>query len=185
MVPHSRSHGRIPGLTLAVGLLLLGGASLASGQIEAPSEYLETIETPADVGGMADEVDAAEAQVEAGDGSGLSGPARGQIEEIVVSARRRDEFLEDTPVSVTALDESVLRDANVTRTDEIQNLVPNMTITGIAFRPSRTLVACVALGSLQADLSRINNDLRLPADVAQLDGGAFAIAVGAFVQLCA
>ena len=130
MVTHSRSHGRIPGLTLAVGLLLLGGASLAAGQIEAPSEYLETIETPADVGGMADEVDAAEAQAEAGNTSGLSGPTRGQIEEIVVSARRRDEFLEDTPVSVTALDESVLRDANVTRTDEIQNLVPNMTITG-------------------------------------------------------
>ena len=130
MVARLGSHGRIPPLTLAACVLVLGGASLARGQIEAPSGYLETIETPTDVGGMADEADAGAAEVEAGDRSGLSGRARGQIEEIVVSARKREELLEETPLSVTALDESLLRDANVTRTDEIQNLVPNMTITG-------------------------------------------------------
>ncbi len=130
MIERLRSRGKGPGFTLVASALLLAGPQAASSQIEAPSQYLETIEAPTDVGGMADEADAKAAQAEAGSRSGLSSPAQGQIEEIVVSARRREELLEETPVSVTALDESLLREANVTRTDEIQNLVPNMTITG-------------------------------------------------------
>ncbi len=50
----------------------------------------------------------------------------GQIEEIVVRARRRDELLQDTPVSVTALSGDELRLNNVTRLDEIEDLVPNL-----------------------------------------------------------
>jgi iron complex outermembrane receptor protein len=47
------------------------------------------------------------------------------IEEIVVQARKREELIQDTPVSVTALTGQTLRDAGVTRLDEIQTLVPN------------------------------------------------------------
>ena len=50
----------------------------------------------------------------------------GRIEEIVVRARKRDELLEDTPVSVTALSSASLRQNVVTRLDEIQDLVPNL-----------------------------------------------------------
>ncbi len=50
----------------------------------------------------------------------------GGIEEIVVTARKRDELLIDTPVSMTALSETALRDAGVSRLDEIQGLVPNL-----------------------------------------------------------
>ncbi len=54
-------------------------------------------------------------------------PVRGssKIEEIVVHARKRDELLQDTPVSVTALSGQVLEDNGITRLDEIQTLVPN------------------------------------------------------------
>lgn len=48
------------------------------------------------------------------------------VEEIVVQARKRAELLEETPISVTALGESVLREHGVTRLDEIQQLVPNL-----------------------------------------------------------
>ncbi|MDG2304455.1 MAG: TonB-dependent receptor [Candidatus Binatia bacterium] len=48
------------------------------------------------------------------------------VEEIVVTARKRAELLEDTPVSVTALGPSTLREAGVTRLDDIQQLVPNL-----------------------------------------------------------
>ncbi len=51
----------------------------------------------------------------------------GAIEEIVVRARKREEFLQDTPVAVTALSDAMLRDSSVTRIDEIQKLVPNFT----------------------------------------------------------
>lgn len=62
----------------------------------------------------------------------LAGPLAAQesgkstIEEIVVTARRRDELLVDTPISVTALSATDLRDAGVARLDEIQDLVPNL-----------------------------------------------------------
>jgi iron complex outermembrane receptor protein len=54
-----------------------------------------------------------------------------KVEEIVVTARRREELLEDTPVSVTALDEATLRDTGVVRLDQVQYLAPNLTfLTG-------------------------------------------------------
>jgi len=56
--------------------------------------------------------------------------SRATIEEIVVSARKRVERLEETPVAVTALSENTLREAGITRIDEIQDLVPNLQIHG-------------------------------------------------------
>lgn len=57
---------------------------------------------------------------------GLSRPATKRIEEIVVSARKRDELIEDTPVSITALSADTLRESGVTRLSDIQDLVPNL-----------------------------------------------------------
>lgn len=50
----------------------------------------------------------------------------GGIEEIVVRARKREELLVDTPVSVTAITATALRDAGVVRLDDIRTLVPNL-----------------------------------------------------------
>lgn len=55
---------------------------------------------------------------------------RRSVEEIVVRARKRSERLEETPVAVTALGEDTLREAGVTRLDQIQDLVPNLLILG-------------------------------------------------------
>jgi iron complex outermembrane receptor protein len=49
-----------------------------------------------------------------------------QVEEVTVTARRRAERLEDTPVSVTAIGETMLHDAGVNRLNEITPLVPNL-----------------------------------------------------------
>lgn len=95
----------------------------------APAALVEAIETPTSAGGVIGEVDAAEAQAAASE-SGLSGAERRRVEEIVVTARKRSELLEDTPVSVTALSENLLREANVTRFNEIDTLVPNMEFLG-------------------------------------------------------
>lgn len=59
------------------------------------------------------------------DGQGVG---RSGVDEIVVTARRREEFLEDTPISITAVTEEALRETGVTRLNEIQNLVPNLTM---------------------------------------------------------
>ena len=94
--------------------------------IEAPSSYMEEVEGPDTGPGVAAEVDSAEAQAEAAKRSGRK--VAKNIEEIVVFARKRAELLENTPISVTALSEETLRVTNTTRLDQIQNLVPNLSM---------------------------------------------------------
>ncbi len=50
----------------------------------------------------------------------------GGVEEIVVRARKRDELIQDTPVSVTALSETFLEESGVVRLDDIQGFAPNV-----------------------------------------------------------
>ena len=59
---------------------------------------------------------------------GLDDEGRQRIEQIVVTARKRAELLEETPISVTALSEETLRVTGTTRLDQIQDLVPNLSI---------------------------------------------------------
>jgi len=53
----------------------------------------------------------------------------GLIDEIVVQARKRDELIQDTPVSVTAVSNVTLDKMNATRLDDIEQMVPNLRIT--------------------------------------------------------
>ncbi len=120
--------------TLALTLLLLD-ASASSGREgdSGPAGYVEAIEDAPSGAGMIGEVDAARPQSGAGTvaepATGLTSRAQTRVEEIVVHARRREELLESTPVSVTALGEATLRAANVQRIDDINELVPNLTFT--------------------------------------------------------
>ena len=106
--------------------LTLGIFPSASAQPESLDALLND---EASVGGLDSEVDAAPAQAEAiaaGEETDLSEPRAQQIEEIVVSARKRNELLEETPVSVTALDANSLAEAGITDLRNIRDLVPNM-----------------------------------------------------------
>jgi iron complex outermembrane receptor protein len=49
------------------------------------------------------------------------------LEEVVVTARRRQESLQDVAISITALTGKTLEEAGVTRVTDIAELVPNMT----------------------------------------------------------
>lgn len=140
-------------LSLMLGMLFAVPAAWAQPTTDspvAPSEYLDSIETELAGGGEEDVVDSMDLQAEEAaadqpvEGVGRSRSAR--IEEIVVSARKRAELLEDTPVSVTALGEQVLREAGITRIDGIQELVPNLRIdTGI--NGNSTLVRIRGVGT--------------------------------------
>ncbi|NIB44071.1 TonB-dependent receptor [Pseudomaricurvus alkylphenolicus] len=52
------------------------------------------------------------------------------IEEIVVSARRKEESLQSVPVSVVAFDADALREANITTTSDLQRAVPGVYLGG-------------------------------------------------------
>jgi iron complex outermembrane receptor protein len=110
-------------------LVFLFSGTPVLAQQEAPSAYLESIETETDTGGAADEADAAVAQADVPQDEsvvGLADEKRQSIEQIVVTARKRAELLEETPISVTALSENSLRESNVTRLNQITELVPNL-----------------------------------------------------------
>ncbi|MDG1402069.1 MAG: TonB-dependent receptor plug domain-containing protein, partial [Candidatus Binatia bacterium] len=118
--------------TILVATLILPNA-VANAQPAAPSEFLDSvIEGQPSTGGVASEDDALDAQAarlaEGEQVPGVSRQAATEIEQIVVSARKRTELLEDTPLSVTALGEDFLRETGTTRLDEIKNFVPNLQI---------------------------------------------------------
>ncbi|MEO2169680.1 MAG: TonB-dependent receptor plug domain-containing protein, partial [bacterium] len=70
----------------------------------------------------------AEAMEADGVAAGMSPAEEKRIEEIVVSARRRNELLEDIPVAVTALTPSDLTEAGITNILGIGALVPNLQV---------------------------------------------------------
>jgi iron complex outermembrane receptor protein len=55
-------------------------------------------------------------------------PALAQIEEIVVTARKSEESLQQTPVAVTALSETMLAEAQVVEIADLQRTAPNLSI---------------------------------------------------------
>ncbi|WP_317930233.1 TonB-dependent receptor [Halioxenophilus sp. WMMB6] len=61
--------------------------------------------------------------------SGDSEPAARVLEEIVVTARRREESLQDIPVAVSALDSEALRAQNVTQLNDLGTQVPSFRVS--------------------------------------------------------
>ena len=55
-------------------------------------------------------------------------PGALELEEVMVTARRRDESLVEAPYAVTAFTAQVLQDANVQRMEDFIGLTPNVTL---------------------------------------------------------
>ncbi len=53
----------------------------------------------------------------------------GQLEEVIVTARRIEERLQDTPISITAFTAEKLRDRMIVSTDELDQITPNLQFT--------------------------------------------------------
>ncbi len=58
--------------------------------------------------------------------------ANNTIEEVLVSAQRRSERIEDVPISINAFDQTNLKDLNITSTDELQFATPGIVNTSTA-----------------------------------------------------
>ncbi len=52
-----------------------------------------------------------------------------RLEEIIVTARRREENLQTVPISITAISPEAIKDNNVAALTDIQGLVPSLTVT--------------------------------------------------------
>jgi iron complex outermembrane receptor protein len=145
-------------IVAVLSLALLSFASRAVSQEDAggivtdpAAEFFDE----ADVGGVEDQLDSLDAQAEAAANNDgvvpeVSRRTSNRIEEIVVSARKREEALEDTPIAVTALSQNMLRDAGIERLDELQNLVPNLQIRdGITGYDATVIIRGVGQGDTE------------------------------------
>jgi len=63
-----------------------------------------------------------------------------QLEEVIVTARKREESLQDVPVVVTAMDRSVIEQRSIANVDDLSAYVPGMTsISGGTTVPSASM----------------------------------------------
>jgi iron complex outermembrane receptor protein len=101
----------------------------------------------------------------------------GALEEIVVTARKRAESLQTTPVSVSAISAENLAAAQLTRVDDLSALAPNLTIT--ANTNSIGVTQTTIRGIVNADSNLLNDS---PVAI-YLDGVVIARATGALMGL--
>lgn len=66
------------------------------------------------------------ASLQAGVAGAQAGP---QLEEIVVTAQKRAESLQEVPIAITAITDSELTNRGITNSDDVARLVPNLTWT--------------------------------------------------------
>ena len=116
--------------------------------------------------------------------SALAAPALAQqgasqgLEEIVVTARRTEESLQQTPVAVTALSAERLALAQIVDTADIQRTTPNLTIaTGAPASPGFAVISMRGQSNLNA------NSASDPAIGIYIDGVYIARAAGSLLDL--
>ncbi|MBY0511715.1 MAG: TonB-dependent receptor [Rhodospirillaceae bacterium] len=85
--------------------------------------------------------------VQAADTAALVG-----LEEVVVSARRVDENLQRTPLSVTALGADALKSMNITRIQELGAVTPNLVIRDAASNGMGTIAYLRGIGSISVQV---------------------------------
>lgn len=56
-------------------------------------------------------------------------PALAQLDQIVVTAQSREQGLQDTPISISAVPAEKLTGAAIQKSEDLQFLVPNFTMT--------------------------------------------------------
>ena len=71
----------------------------------------------------------ATADADSGQGPGrTSQPSEGDLEEIIVTAQRRQENLQAVPIAITSISQQQLEAQNVQSFDDLQHLVPSVTL---------------------------------------------------------
>jgi len=106
--------------------------------------------------------------------------AEAGLEEIVVTARRREESLQDTPVSLTAFTGDMLEQQQINSLDDVAPATPNMIFdTGTIFSGNSATAAVYLRGIGQIDYALYTD----PGVGIYLDGVYMATAIGSVLDL--
>lgn len=102
------------------------------------------------------------------------------LEEIVVTARKREESLQDSPVSITAFTNEMLEQMHIDRLDGIGKATPNLMFdTGTSFSGGTSAAAVYIRGIGQIDFT-LNSE---PAVGIYLDGVYIGTSIGSVLDL--
>lgn len=82
-----------------------------------------------------------------------------RMDEVVVTARRREESLQEVPISINAFGEDYLRENSITSFDDIQNHASSMHIT---YNSADTIEPRVSIRGVMPNEARINDDPSSP-----------------------
>ena len=80
-------------------------------------------------------------------------PQEGGIGEIVVTARKREESLQDVPVAVSAFDEKLIQNRDITSVEKIAAIAPNFNV-GRASNGSGAQLTLRGIGSSSTSIGR-------------------------------
>src|SRR5262245_3713901 len=62
--------------------------------------------------------------------------AKGTLEEITVTARRREEGVQSVPIAITALDGNQLENLQINNLENLQTVVPELSVSAASGRPN-------------------------------------------------
>lgn len=120
------------------------------------------------------------ASAHAQDNSNGTSPAYAGLEEIVVTAQKRAQNVQDVPIAVTAVTANMLRERGINDVAQLSNLAPNVTLdAGTPFSGSSSSLSAYVRGIGQNDFA-FNLD---PGVGVYIDGVYLARAVGANADL--
>lgn len=110
--------------------------------------------------------------------------ASGVLEEVVVSARRVEESIQNAPLTVTAVGQQQLDDGLITEIEDIESLAPNVNIEQVAFYSSAISPFIRGIGTVDVEstfdpaiavlidgvyLARLNGSMPSLFDIAQIE----------------
>lgn len=101
------------------------------------------------------------------------------LEEITVTARRRAESLQDTPIAISVLTANDLNVRQVQSADQLADITPNVTFDPVAFASGRNSAAQIYIRGIgQTDFTAVTD----PGVGLYIDGVYFARSIGAVLD---
>jgi iron complex outermembrane receptor protein len=101
----------------------------------------------------------------------------GSLEEIVVTARKRAESIQDVPVSVTAVGEAAMERNFIARIENLQRITPNVTLEPVSITTSSLAPYIRGIGN------RVQEPVQDPAIAISVDGVYLASIVGSAIDV--
>ncbi len=117
-----------------IGVVLLSTAAMAALLSATPALAQEQAAAPAQAANPEVDVD------------------RGQIEDIIVTARRREESSQDTPLSISAISSDQLQQLNIVRIEGITQLAPSLRVTQASGSGNAPAIYIRGIGTLSTAL---------------------------------